>query len=131
MSSLIAVSYTHLAGYQIKGTLLFQSINPEILKTSASPIFLRRQPGEDRNPQTACNCLLDGFCIVHPGNDIEILKNRNALYLSFLRLLFRSRSILPENKGFPGKFLKVYGAPLFPFGIGPVSYTHLDVYKRQ
>ena len=38
---------------------------------------------------------------------------------------------LPATKAMPKEMLPVVDKPLIPYAVEAVSYTHLDVYKRQ
>ena len=63
----------------------------------------------------------DTFSFTQTGIPVDVPIEKN-LVVKALNLL-KSRYKIPE--------LEVHLLKAIPFGAGPVSYTHLDVYKRQ
>ena len=104
---LIAVSYTHLDVYKRQGQAIL--------------LPGQRTAGGGLSVSASDMSRLGAGGVGHVHTDVDVLPNAHASY---------SLPDLMMNLRFNGN-VGALGKPSFDWVTNPVSYTHLDVYKRQ
>ena len=88
---------------QIKGSLLFQSLNFKVPDLASKVSVAHHRLGYDGNAQAAAHHLFDGRHIAHPGDHIHIFKDLHAVHQRLFHLRLGPGTVLPHDKGLMDK----------------------------
>ena len=113
----MTVSYTHLDVYKRQGQGLW--IGRPVEWPGSRPLTLEPEIGPDFGglSEWALENVVKVLCFCHPEDAVELRAEQEAVISRLFAACRRNRlEMLLE---------------VIPSKVGPVSYTHLDVYKRQ